>query len=526
MRGGHCGLEAPSPAEQARLRQGDLHFVPAHAGHPGNEAADKEAAYPKTEEGKRADAEEQQRVPLPLASARAAIRAHHRGKRMDALATVRDPRKRSTKLRQEVYWRLTAGAAARPQHRKLHRLGEKLWHQLWTGYGPLGYVFGSLGSPRPIPYGYKCPACGAEDMSLLHVLAWCSHTETVEEAVKLGLRFVLRDASKTVEQRAKAARWMTRVYPARVLRLLCRSGWIDTCENLLIRPGAADPMSPGEVACLESEAIARADAEVLEEATREALAAQLRRGVLAVRDRERAAGVRRRVAVLPSLPETRSTFHRSAGPSQQETRAEFEKRRDALRESNMAATAVLQRRLDEKRAWLRKWSKELVEVRGVGADAWRSSGSRGSTTCTWSTRPRCPANRPKISTRSEATDQGGSVPLCEDRVEERKTTNKTKPKTKTKTKHKKQTTPNPNSLYPQKILLSSFPPPHPIVNRAPPSPLPQCQIVPPSPTQNSCLFLGVHICAYLLKRGTHSVLAQTASWQGVTLVYFSYPWWL
>ena len=346
-----------------------LHFVPAHAGHPGNEAADKEAAYPKTEEGKRADAEEQQRVPLPLASARAAIRAHHRGKRMDALATVRDPRKKSTKLRQEVYWRLTAGAAARPQHRKLHRLGEKLWHQLRTGYGPLGYVFGSQGSPRPIPYGYKCPACGAEDMSLLHVLAWCSHTETAEEAAKLGLRFVLRDASKTVEQRAKAARWMTRVYPARVLRLLCRSGWIDTCENLLIRPGAADPMSPGEVACLESEAIARADAEVLEEATREALAAQLCRGVLAVRDRERAAGVRRRVAVLPSPPETRNTLRRSAGPSQQqETRAEFEKRRDALRESNMAATAVLQRRLDEKRAWLRKRSKELVEARGVGAD--------------------------------------------------------------------------------------------------------------------------------------------------------------
>ena len=345
-----------------------LHFVPAHAGHPGNEAADKEAAYPKTEEGKRADAEEQQRVPLPLASARAAIRAHHRGKRMDALATVRDPRKKSTKLRQEVYWRLTAGAAARPQHRKLHRLGEKLWHQLRTGYGPLGYVFGSQGSPRPIPYGYKCPACGAEDMSLLHVLAWCSHTETAEEAAKLGLRFVLRDASKTVEQRAKAARWMTRVYPARVLRLLCRSGWIDTCENLLIRPGAADPMSPGEVACLESEAIARADAEVLEEATRGALAAQLCRGVLAVRDRERAAGVRRRVAVLPSPPETRNTLRRSAGPSQQETRAEFEKRRDALRESNMAATAVLQRRLDEKRAWLRKRSKELVEARGVGAD--------------------------------------------------------------------------------------------------------------------------------------------------------------
>ena len=34
----------------------------------------------------------------------------------------------------------------------------------------------------------------------------------------------------------------------------------------------------------------------------------------------------------------------------------------------MAATAVLQRRLDEKRAWLRKRSKELVEARGVGAD--------------------------------------------------------------------------------------------------------------------------------------------------------------
>ena len=151
-------------------------------------------------------------------------------------------------------------------------------------------------------------------------------------------------------------------------KCLHRSGWIDTCENLLIRPGAADPMSPGEVACLESEAIARADAEVLEEATRGALAAQLCRGVLAVRDRERAAGVRRRVAVLPSPPETRNTLRRSAGPSQQETRAEFEKRRDALRESNMAATAVLQRRLDEKRAWLRKRSKELVEARGVGAD--------------------------------------------------------------------------------------------------------------------------------------------------------------
>ena len=116
----------------------------------------------------------------------------------------------ASRPRQEVYWRLTAGAAARPQHRKLHRLGEKLWHQLRTGYGPLGYVFGSQGSPRPIPYGYKCPACGAEDMSLLHVLAWCSHTETAEEAAKLGLRFVLRDASKTVEQRAKAARWCTR----------------------------------------------------------------------------------------------------------------------------------------------------------------------------------------------------------------------------------------------------------------------------------------------------------------------------
>ena len=90
------------------------------------------------------DAEEQQRVPLPLASVRAAIRAHHRGKRMEALATVQDPRKRSTKLWQEVYWWLTAGTAARPQHQKLHR--EKLWHQL-TGYGPLGYVFGSQGLP-------------------------------------------------------------------------------------------------------------------------------------------------------------------------------------------------------------------------------------------------------------------------------------------------------------------------------------------------------------------------------------------
>ena len=29
---------------------------------------------------------------------------------------------------------------------------------------------------------------------------------------------------------------------------------------------------------------------------------------------------------------------------------------------------MLQRRLDEKRAWLRKRSKELVEARGVGAD--------------------------------------------------------------------------------------------------------------------------------------------------------------
>ena len=34
----------------------------------------------------------------------------------------------------------------------------------------------------------------------------------------------------------------------------------------------------------------------------------------------------------------------------------------------MAATAVLQWRLDEKRAWLRKRSKELVEAQGVGAD--------------------------------------------------------------------------------------------------------------------------------------------------------------
>ena len=50
--------------------------------------------------------------------------------------------------------------------------------------------------------------------------------------------------------------------------------------------------------------------------------------------------------------------------------------------------------------------------------------------------------------------------------------NKTKTKTKTKTKHKKQTTPNPNSLYPQKILLSSIPPSHPIVNRTLPLPPP------------------------------------------------------
>ena len=74
-----------------------------------------------------------------------------------------------------------------------------------------------------------------------------------------------------------------RVYPARVLRLLCCSGWIDTCENLLIGPGAADPMSPEEVTCLKSEAKAQADAELLEEAMREAMrAAQLCRGVLAV----------------------------------------------------------------------------------------------------------------------------------------------------------------------------------------------------------------------------------------------------
>ena len=114
------------------------------------------------------------------------------------------------------------------------------------------------------------------------------------------------------------------------------------------------------------------------------------------------------------------------------------------------------------------------------------------------------------------------VPLCEDRVEERKTT-------KTKTKHKKQKTNNPQSQFPvppKNLIVKYTPFPPNCQSYPPPLPPPQCQIVPPSPTQYSCLFLGVHICAYLLKRGTHSVLAQTASWQGVTLVYLSYPWWL
>ena len=209
-------------------------------------------------------------------------------------------------------------------------------------------------------------------------------------------------------------------------------------------------MSPGEVACLESEAIARADTEVLEEATRGALAAQLCRGVLAVRDWERAAGVRQRVAVIPSPPETRNTLRRSAGPSQQETRAEFEKRRDALRESNMAATLGGWTRSGHGCASGRRSSWRCGASAQTG---WRSSGSRGSTTCTWSTRPRFPVNRPKISTRSEATDQGGSVPLCEDRVEERKTT-----KTKTKTKHKKTNNPQSQFPVPPKNLIVKFSP--------------------------------------------------------------------
>ena len=214
-----------------------LHYVPAHVGHPGNEAADAMASYPKTEEGKQADAEAQRSVPVPLASARAAIRAHHRGERARVLAKAKYP-KESRQRRHDVYWTLTAGAAARPQHRALYRRGERLWHRLRTGYGPLGWAFGSVGYPRRIKDSYECPACGAEGMSLLHVLTACTQEETRQGAERMGLRFQCRN---TMQQRAKAARRLIRQHPAKVMQMLCWSGWLDDNENLLIRPGAADP---------------------------------------------------------------------------------------------------------------------------------------------------------------------------------------------------------------------------------------------------------------------------------------------
>ena len=55
-----------------------LHFVPAHAGHPGNEAADREAAQPDEDEAKRRDAQRQRVRAIPFNSARAAIRALRR----------------------------------------------------------------------------------------------------------------------------------------------------------------------------------------------------------------------------------------------------------------------------------------------------------------------------------------------------------------------------------------------------------------------------------------------------------------
>ena len=154
-----------------------LHFVPAHAGHPGNEAADEMASYPKTEVGKSADSEAQLDVPLPMASAKAAIRAHFRGKRASTLAKMKHGEE-SCQRRYDVYWKLTAGAAARAQHRTLYRRGERLWHRLRTGFGPLGWAFGSAGYPWPIPDSYKCPECDEKGMSLLHVLTSCSHGPT------------------------------------------------------------------------------------------------------------------------------------------------------------------------------------------------------------------------------------------------------------------------------------------------------------------------------------------------------------
>ena len=245
-----------------------LHFVPAHAGHPGNEAADEMASYPKTEAGKSADSEAQLDVPLPMASAKAAIRAHFRGKRASTLAKMKHGEE-SCQRRYDVYWKLTAGAAARAQHRTLYRRGERLWHRLRTGFGPLGWAFGSAGYPRPIPDSYKCPECDEKGMSLLHILTSCSHGPTKEAATRIGLRSQCA-RGQTVRQREKAAKRLIQHHPVVVLRMLCRCGWLDENEHLLIRPGA-DARSEEVMACEFDESQVRASAEFDEEVLRGSL---------------------------------------------------------------------------------------------------------------------------------------------------------------------------------------------------------------------------------------------------------------
>ena len=86
----------------------------------------------------------------------------------------------------------------------------RLWHQLHTGFGPLGWAFGSAGH--------------------LHL-----HGPMKEAATRIGLRS--QCARGQMWQREKAVKRLIQHHPVVVLRMLCHCGWLNENEHLLIRPG-------------------------------------------------------------------------------------------------------------------------------------------------------------------------------------------------------------------------------------------------------------------------------------------------